>query len=159
MTSNTAVAYVPLRKDLCDAARQRFADSTLSYSDLNLARLEKLRSLIDIELVQAKLMNDTLRPRRKMRLDFMANGIHGEIRCKSSSFATAKEAREAIAFNPCGFIGFAGWADDKNIQPFVKAFHVWMDWLLAEKEALNPKIVLDLPWHAGKTTLSVRKSA
>jgi hypothetical protein len=30
--------------------------------------------------------------------------------------------RELISFNADGFIGFAGWADSKNIQPIMEAF-------------------------------------
>ena len=35
--------------------------------------------------------------------------------------------REAISFNDDGFIGFAGWSDSKNVQPFYRAFKSWMD--------------------------------
>ena len=42
------------------------------------------------------------------------------------------EDREAITFNPqdskgvC-FVGFAGWADDTNVTPFVSAFSKFVD--------------------------------
>lgn len=40
------------------------------------------------------------------------------------------KGREAISFNSDGFIGFAGWADDKNVQPFLRAFVLWVvEWL------------------------------
>jgi len=35
--------------------------------------------------------------------------------------------REAITFNSNGFIGFAGWADNTNIKPFLEAFNEWID--------------------------------
>lgn len=35
--------------------------------------------------------------------------------------------REAISFNRDGFIGFAGWADDGNVQPFLRAFMRWLE--------------------------------
>ena len=38
--------------------------------------------------------------------------------------------REAISFNVGGFIGFAGWASDKNVVPFVNAFVEWVDWFV-----------------------------
>ncbi len=38
------------------------------------------------------------------------------------------EGREAISFNR-DFVGFAGWADDTNVQPFVKAFIKFVDYL------------------------------
>lgn len=37
------------------------------------------------------------------------------------------EEREAISFNTDGFIGFCGWASDRNAKPFVEAFKVWCD--------------------------------
>lgn len=45
--------------------------------------------------------------------------------------------REAISFNR-DFVGFAGWADDTNIQPFVKAFIRFTDYLKG-KQACNTK--------------------
>lgn len=39
------------------------------------------------------------------------------------------ERRECVSFNTDGFIGFAGWADDKNIQPILKAVGMWLDCL------------------------------
>lgn len=40
--------------------------------------------------------------------------------------------REAISFNGDGdqFIGFAGWASDKNVKPFISAFVEWVDWFV-----------------------------
>lgn len=38
--------------------------------------------------------------------------------------------REAISFNGDGFIGIAGWADSKNVQPFLRAFYRWVtEWM------------------------------
>lgn len=39
------------------------------------------------------------------------------------------ERRECVSFNSDGFIGFAGWADDKNIQPILKAVGMWVEQL------------------------------
>lgn len=39
--------------------------------------------------------------------------------------------REAISFNEDGFIGIAGWADDTNVKPFLRAFHKWVcEWMI-----------------------------
>lgn len=35
------------------------------------------------------------------------------------------EAREAVSFNRDGFIGFAGWADNENVQPILRATAQW----------------------------------
>ena len=40
--------------------------------------------------------------------------------------------REAISFNGDQFIGFAGWATDKNVKPFISAFVEWVDWFVAK---------------------------
>ena len=42
--------------------------------------------------------------------------------------------REAISFNGDGdhFIGFAGWASDKNVKPFLSAFVEWVDWFVGK---------------------------
>lgn len=42
------------------------------------------------------------------------------------------ERRECISFNPDGFIGFAGWADQGNTNPILRAFVEWCD-LVAEQ--------------------------
>lgn len=45
------------------------------------------------------------------------------------------KGREAISFNTNGWIGFAGWADEKHVLPFVNAFNKWIDTL--KKEVQN----------------------
>lgn len=46
--------------------------------------------------------------------------------------------REAISFNPDGFIGFAGWASTYNTDLFVNAFVEWVDYIKLTK-ALKEK--------------------
>jgi hypothetical protein len=43
--------------------------------------------------------------------------------------------REAISFNEDGFIGFAGWADQANTNPLLRAFLRWCDDMAEAKEA------------------------
>ena len=40
--------------------------------------------------------------------------------------------RECISFNLDGFIGFAGWASNGNVQPILRAFIRWCDILVGE---------------------------
>jgi hypothetical protein len=47
---------------------------------------------------------------------------YAEIRYKGSYF----DNREAVSFNKDGFIGFAGWADDRNVQPVSEGFAKWV---------------------------------
>lgn len=44
------------------------------------------------------------------------------------------ERRECISFNANGWIGFAGWADQGNTNPILRAFIEWCDALAATKE-------------------------
>lgn len=37
------------------------------------------------------------------------------------------EARQAMTFEPDGFIGFCGWADNNNMKPFVNGFMKWLE--------------------------------
>jgi hypothetical protein len=37
------------------------------------------------------------------------------------------DKRECISFNTDGFIGFAGWADNNNIKPILKAVGEWVE--------------------------------
>lgn len=40
------------------------------------------------------------------------------------------DGREAVSFNGDGFIGIAGWADDNNVQPFLRGFMRWLkEWM------------------------------
>lgn len=41
--------------------------------------------------------------------------------------------RECISFNRDGFIGFAGWADQGNTNPILRAFLKWCD-MVADSE-------------------------
>lgn len=44
------------------------------------------------------------------------------------------QGREAVSFNPDGYVGFAGWADDTSVQPFLRAFIRWLvDWMGCER--------------------------
>lgn len=49
--------------------------------------------------------------------------ISGWINCKSFYF----DDREAVTFNSDEFVGFAGWADDRNVQPILSGFCSWVD--------------------------------
>lgn len=48
---------------------------------------------------------------------------------KDSRFIEIKtdqwDRREAVSFNPDGFIGIAGWADNTNVRPILDALIAW----------------------------------
>jgi hypothetical protein len=53
---------------------------------------------------------------------------YGGIRCRSFYF----DDREVVTFNPDGFLGFAGWAADGNVQPILYGFVAWLEKMEAD---------------------------
>lgn len=111
--------------------RQKFESLGLRYSDINSQNIGDLKQLLGVEFEKH---NIDLAPNfikikksRKKDFDFTENGTisYCAIRLNGSWF----DDREAITFNRDGFIGFAGWADNKNIQPILKAFDKWLETL------------------------------
>lgn len=47
--------------------------------------------------------------------------------------------REGITFRKDGWIGFAGWADNDNVRPFLDAFEEWVNLLKFEKQVSQLK--------------------
>ena len=106
-----------------DEARQAFSDAGLDYSVLTKASAKRLRDMINTELRNSKLIRGTFRARRYVSLRQGTDGPTAYISCKSYYF----DSRQAVTFEPDGFIGFAGWADDTNVQPILQAFIAWVD--------------------------------
>ena len=74
-------------------------------------------------------MRGSFRCKQRGVIKETSHGKYAEIRCKADYF----EDREAVSFNTDGFIGFAGWADDKNIQPVLAGFEAWIREIQGEK--------------------------
>lgn len=117
-----------------DDARQVFADTGLTYSSLSRYDLELLRGSISKAMNNAKIL-DGYAMNRSIRMVRWPNGF-AELTCKSFYF----EKREAITFNPDGFIGFAGWADDKNVVPILDGFLEWVKAVSSAKAAIARKV-------------------
>ena len=121
-----------------DILRNMFAER-FGYSDLTPNDIDALEGFIAIELARynrecsyARNANMHISHRVKfsptVAMDFRACGIESAfLFCDGSYF----NGREAISFNSDGFIGFCGWADDKNSIPFLVAFYrgvsEWLD--------------------------------
>ena len=101
-----------------DQARELFAKSGLTYSVLSPENMRSLRAKINEQMVASGVMHGALRCRQRA----IVRDGYAVIRCKASYF----ENREAITFNPDGFIGFAGWASDGNVQPVLQGFAAWV---------------------------------
>ena len=100
--------------------REIFKESGLTYNDVydNLSLLR--------DYLSAELENHTnLKMKLSNEVDTSLRFIHG-IRNIECFFIKVDgpyfKDREAISFNPDGFIGFCGWADSKNCIPFINGF-------------------------------------
>jgi hypothetical protein len=117
MTDSSKVA--PTR----DEARSVFAAKGLTYAVLTRESLTRLCELIDDLMSPSGLIKGSYRMNNKVVLKKTKHGPFAQLTCKSFYF----DDREAVSFNTDGFIGFAGWADDNNIQPVLKGFMAWVD--------------------------------
>ena len=114
-----------------DDARKLWTDSGLDYSVLTTENLYKLARLISEKLNEHTAFN--------MWLNFYSNSCRPYRIYKDSNSYLFKVVftvngdyfvkREGITFNYDGFIGFAGWASDSNVVPFLEAFKSWVNWL------------------------------
>ena len=101
--------------------RYAYAEVGLPDVPLDLDRLRALRNSINKEMLRDGLMQGTLHMHHSSTIRLYKNGA-AELRCEAHYFAD----REAVTFNEDGFVGFAGWADDKNIQPILSGFLAWV---------------------------------
>lgn len=101
-----------------DEARAAWSKKGLSLEDVTRSELMRLRSLINAEMIESDAVRSTLRCKQRWSLK---NGF-ADLRCKAFYF----EERQCITFESDGFVGFAGWADDTNIQPILRGFIKWL---------------------------------
>lgn len=101
-----------------DQARALFKDAKLDYSVLTKGNVQRLRALISAKMKGSGLMQGQYRCRQRP----IIRNEYAEIRCKAYYF----DNREAVTFNTDGFIGFAGWADESNVQPILAGFSEWV---------------------------------
>ena len=106
-----------------EAAREGFASAGLSYADLDLVALRRLRCLINKAMIASGLMKSSYRCYRGVTFQNVGTDrFYAGIRCSAFYF----DRREAVSFNRDGFIGFAGWSDDTNVQPILRGFVAWV---------------------------------
>ena len=101
-----------------DHARALFSTANLDYSVLTKVRVQRLRVLINAKMKDSGLIRGEYRCLQRA----LVRPGYAEIRCKGYHF----ENREAVTFNTDGFIGFAGWADEQNVQPILAGFTEWI---------------------------------
>lgn len=106
-----------------DEMRAAWAASGLRFSDLKKTDLESLRTEIDAAMEKSGVIHGTLRTSKIHGGGCGGGQRFAAIRCKADYF----DDREAVTFNSDGFVGFAGWADDKNVQPILDGFSSWLE--------------------------------
>lgn len=119
-----------------DEAREYFTKAGLTYSDITEGEILALIMLLNTELKKSNKVGETsvktMRLSNKVDIKHKSNGsITSCFLYLNSHYFTR---REAISFNENGFIGFAGWADDGNLNPIKRAFLKWVDMLKKEKK-------------------------
>lgn len=118
-------------------ARQYFRDKGLTYDDITEGDILSLLMLLNREIKKSNKAGETsvstMHMSSKIYMKKRTNGTI--IKCFLYINSHYFTQREAISFNEDGFIGFAGWADQGNTNPLLRAFLRWCDDLAAAKEA------------------------
>lgn len=139
-----------------DVLREIF-DERFLYSDLTPNDIDALEGFIAIELARYNRecsyarntnMHTSHRGKvcSKIRMNPRTGGIESAFLFCDGSYFTG---REAISFNSDGFIGFCGWADDKNSMPFLFAFYRWVNEWLGNGFDCNYREILEMASDEG----------
>jgi hypothetical protein len=111
-----------------DDARKHFADSGLTYADIDKERIEDLKAVIQKHLdIRNEVYADTKMKINRRNKKAVFDKVGGMLGCSLTMRCHYFNSREAVTFGTSGFIGFAGWADDTNVAPLISAFIEWVD--------------------------------
>jgi hypothetical protein len=118
-----------------EEAREHFKSRGLTYKDITegdiLALVLMLNKELKISNKRGETSVNTMTLSKKIDMKKNTDGsIKSCFLYLNSHYFTR---REAISFNQDGFIGFAGWADDGNLNPLKRAFLTWCDQLKEDK--------------------------
>lgn len=112
-------------------ARDYFARKGLTYDDITEGDILVLIMLLNKHIKKSNKENETsvstMRLSEKVDMKKKSNGTI--ITCFLYMNSHYFTRRECISFNRDGFIGFAGWADQGNTNPILRAFLEWCDYL------------------------------
>ena len=118
-----------------DEARAYFKEKGLTYGDITEGDILVLTMLLQKELKKSNKEEETSCDMSLSAKVDMKKESNGSIICcflyMNAHYFTR---REAISFNKDGFIGFAGWADQRNRNPLLRAFLKWCDYMAEVKE-------------------------
>ncbi|MCE6958051.1 hypothetical protein LAZ40_03145 [Cereibacter sphaeroides] len=115
-----------------DEGRAALARSGIDIGEFGRPEFSRLRELVDEECRRSGAARASLRVSRMTSKD-TPRGRVVRILCRSDYF----KDREAFTFNPDGFVGIAGWADETSVQPFLKALVAWVRELAPEPEMVS----------------------
>jgi hypothetical protein len=104
-------------KQLAEPLDRVYVRALLRYTQMNHPtddQIVLLHGCIARRLISAGLMRGSYK---------IGNVTGRSIRVKSDYF----DSREAVTFNDDGFVGFAGWADENNVQPILWGVVDWVN--------------------------------
>ncbi len=112
-------------------ARDYFKNKGLTYADITEGDILTLVMLLNKHIKKSNKDGETsvntMSLSRKINIKKKTNGTI--ISCFLYMNSHYFTQRECISFNTDGFIGFAGWADQGNTNPILRAFLEWCDCL------------------------------
>lgn len=113
-----------------DYARDLFKSWDLTYDNVDEGDILVLIMMLNKELKSSNKTGETSCNITLSRRVDMKKETNGTIKScflyVNSHYFTR---RECISFNSDGFIGFAGWADQQNVNPILRAFLKWCEYL------------------------------
>lgn len=118
-----------------EEARAYFKDKGLTYGDITEGDILVLTMLLQKELKKSNKDNETSASTMTLssKVDMKKKSNGSIVKCFLYMNSHYFTRREAISFNQDGFIGFAGWADQGNTNPLLRAFLKWCDYMAEAK--------------------------
>ena len=111
-------------------ARKFFKNRGLSYDSIHEGDILILCMMLQKELKKSNKAGETsVTMTLSKRVDMKKKSNGSITECYIYMNAHYFTRRECISFNRDGFIGFAGWADQGNTNPLLRAFLEWCNYL------------------------------
>jgi len=111
-------------------AREFFKNRGLSYDSVHEGDILILCMMLQKELKKSNKAGETsVTMTLSKRVDMKKKSNGSITECYIYMNAHYFTRRECISFNRDGFIGFAGWADQGNTNPLLRAFLEWCNYL------------------------------
>lgn len=111
-------------------AREFFKSRGLSYDSIHEGDILILCMMLQKELKKSNKAGETsVTMTLSKRVDMKKKSNGSITECYIYMNAHYFTRRECISFNRDGFIGFAGWADQGNTNPILRAFLEWCNYL------------------------------